>query len=63
MWDWRQTFGSNRTPTHELKQTWTIPPGENYYIAANYFLTGDDKCQPIGFAVGRSTDILAALAT
>lgn len=62
MWEWRQTFGDNRTPTYELKQPWICPPGENYYIAANYFLTGDDKLQPIGFSVRRATDIIAALA-
>lgn len=61
-WDWRDTFGDNRTPTYELKQPWTIPPGEQYYIAASYFLTGDDKIEPIAFTVKRATDIIAALA-
>lgn len=60
--NWRDTFGNNATPVYELKQPWMVPPGEEYYIAANYYITGDDKLQPIGFAVKRATDILTALA-
>lgn len=61
-YNWRQTFGANRVPTYELKQPWIIPPGENYYIPVNYYLTGDDKLEPIAFTVRRATDIIAALA-
>jgi len=61
-WDWRQTFGDNRTPTYELKQPWIIPPGEHYYIPVNYFLTGDDRLEPVAFTVKRATDIISALA-
>jgi hypothetical protein len=59
---WRQTFGDNQCPVHELKQPWVIPPGAKYYIACSYYLTGDDLTQPIGFTVKRATDILSALA-
>ena len=62
VWQWRDTFGANRVPTYEQKQPWVIPPGRAYYIAVDYYITGDDKLQPIAFAVKRATDILAALA-
>lgn len=62
-WQWRDTFGDNRVPTYEQKQPWVIPPGRSYYIAVDYYITGDDKLQPIGFTVKRATDIITALAT
>jgi hypothetical protein len=58
----RDTFGNNATPVYELKQPWIIPPGEEYFIPAYYYLTGDDKLQPIGFTVKRATDIIGLLA-
>jgi hypothetical protein len=59
---WRAQLGTYHTPVYELKQPWIIPPGEKYYIACQYIITGDDKTQPIAFAIKRATDIIAALA-
>ncbi len=60
--EWRGTFGDHDTPTHELLQPWIIPPSSKYYIAANYWVVGDDKLQPVGFAIKRATDVLTAIA-
>jgi len=59
--EWRGSFGSFAVPTHELLQPWIIPPASKYYICANYYATGDDKMQPIGFAIKRATDVLSAM--
>ena len=59
---WRQGFGTNSTPTYELKQPWIIPPSESYYIPVRYDRVGDDHLQPVAFTVKRATDIIAALA-
>lgn len=60
--NWRQGFGVINTPTHELRQPWTIPPSEVYYIPVRYNRVGDDRLEPIAFVVKRATDILAAIA-
>jgi len=60
--DWRQGFGTNNTPTHELRQPWIMPPSESYYIPVRYDRVGDDHLMPIAFTVKRATDIIAALA-
>lgn len=60
--NWREQFGSNTVPMHELKQPWIAHPQCNYYIAAHYFITGDDKLQPIAFVVQKADQILSALA-
>jgi len=59
--EWRGQFGSFAVPTHELLQPWIIPPSSKYYIGAYYYATGDDKMQPIGFAIKRATDVLSAM--
>ena len=58
--DWRGN--ADELALHELKQPWTIPPAENYYMPVRYYITGDDKLVPIAFAVKRATDVIAALA-
>jgi hypothetical protein len=61
-YSWRENLGAFKTPVYELKQPWIIPPGEKYYVACQYIITGDDKTYPIAFAIKRATDIIAALA-
>jgi hypothetical protein len=59
--EWRGTFGDNMVPCHELLQPWIIPPASKYYIGVNWYAVGDDKLQPIGFAIKRATDVLSAI--
>lgn len=60
--NWRTTFGDGHMPFHELKTPWVIPPGSSYYIPVRYYITGEDKLQPVGFAIKRARDVIAALA-
>lgn len=59
--EWRGAFGDFQVPSHELLQPWIIPPSSKYYIGVNWYATGDDKMQPIGFAIKRATDVLSAI--
>ena len=59
--EWRGAFGDFQVPTHELLQPWIIPPASKYYIGVNWYAIGDDKLQPIGFAIKRATDVLTAI--
>jgi len=59
--EWRGSFGEFQVPAHELLQPWIIPPSSKYYIGVNWYATGDDKMQPIGFAIKRATDVLSAM--
>lgn len=59
--EWRGKFGDNMVPTHELLQPWIIPPSSKYYIGVNWYAVGDDRLQPVGFAIKRATDVLSAI--
>jgi len=59
--EWRGAFGDHQVPSHELLQPWIIPPSSKYYIGVNWYAVGDDKMQPIGFAIKRATDVLSAI--
>ncbi len=59
---WRDTMGDNQVPMYELREPWILPPQATYYIALNYFSTGEDRLLPIAFVVRRARDTIAALA-
>ena len=59
---WSAIFGDGQTPFHELKTPWIVPPGSSYYMPVSYFITGEDRLQPVAYAVKRARDVIAALA-
>jgi len=46
-------------PTYVLREPWLIAPRHTYYVRVRVDITGDDKLQPLAFAVGEARNYMS----